>query len=234
VLLLSVAPQLFRVPALLASALQTVLWLIGLLLVPVAMVGARRYRLSRTSWRGIRFSFRGSVHEFVRIFVAGSLLTSLTLGVYYPVFVTRRQAFMISHAYFGSRKFDFDGHGRALIGPFLAMALLFVPTLGLAWFWFAARRHRFFTEHTRFGATRFRSTVGGGALAWLRLSNVVAIVVTLGLAWPWTVARSVRFYYASVTLLEPLDLDDVRQDARAASATGEGLAGLLDADFGVS
>jgi uncharacterized membrane protein YjgN (DUF898 family) len=63
---------------------------------------------------------------------------------------------------------------------------------------------------------------------------VVAIVVTLGLAWPWTVARSVRFYYASVTLQGPLDLDDVRQDARAASATGEGLAGLLDADFGVS
>ena len=234
VLLLSVAPQLLRVPAPLASALQTVLWLIGLLLVPVAMVGARRYRLSRTSWRGIRFSFRGSVHEFVRIFVVGSLLTSLTLGVYYPVFMTRRQAFMISHAYFGSRKFDFDGHSRRLIGPFLAMALLFLPTLGLSWFWFAARRHRFFTEHTRFGATRFRSTVGGGALAWLQLSNVVAIVVTLGLAWPWTVARSVRFYYASVTLQGPLDLDDVRQDSRAASATGEGLAGLLDADFGVS
>src|SRR6059036_2785480 len=27
--------------------------------IPIATVGARRYRLSRTSWRGIRFSFRG-------------------------------------------------------------------------------------------------------------------------------------------------------------------------------
>ena len=33
--------------------------LLFLMFLPVAMVGARRYRLSRTSWRGIRFSFRG-------------------------------------------------------------------------------------------------------------------------------------------------------------------------------
>jgi uncharacterized membrane protein YjgN (DUF898 family) len=234
VALLSVVPQVFRFPPAVASALQTVLWLLGLFLVPVAMVGARRYRLSRTSWRGIRFSFRGSVREFVGIFVVGSILTSLTLGVYYPVFATKRQAFMISHAYFGSRKFDFDAHGRALIGPFLTMVLLFLPTLGLSWFWFSAQRHRFFTGHTRFGATRFRSTVGGAALAWLQLSNLLAIVLTLGLAWPWTVVRGVRFYYRAVTLEGPLDLSDVRQEARAASATGEGLAGLLDADFGVS
>jgi uncharacterized membrane protein YjgN (DUF898 family) len=234
VVLLSVLPQIYGAPAPVIGALQTLLWLLGLLLFPVAMVGARRYRLSRTSWRGIRFSFRGPVREFVGIFVVGSVLTSLTLGIYYPVFVTRRQAFMVSNAYFGTRKFDFDGRGRALIGPYLVMVLLFLPTLGLSWFWFSARRNRFFTEHTRFGATVFRSTVTGGRLAWLQISNVAAIVLTLGLAWPWTVARGVRFYCRYLTLEGPLDVGDIRQDARAASATGEGLAGLLDADFGVS
>jgi uncharacterized membrane protein YjgN (DUF898 family) len=233
VVLLSVLPQLYGVPDPVTSALSTLLYLLGLLLVPVAMVGARRYRLSRSSWRGVRFSFRGSVREFIGIFVVGTILTSITLGVYYPVFVTRRQAFMISHSYFGSRKFDFDGRGRTLIGPFVLMLLLFLPTLGLAWFWFSARRHRFFTEHTRFGTTRFRSTVTGGRLAWLQISNVLAIVLTLGLAWPWTVVRSMRFTFQYLTL-GPLDVADVRQDAQAASATGEGLAGLLDADFGVS
>jgi uncharacterized membrane protein YjgN (DUF898 family) len=231
---LSILPQIYGAPDQVATALSRLLWLLGLLLVPVAMVGSRRYRLSRTSWRGIRFSFRGRVREFVGIFVVGSILTSLTLGIYYPVFVTKRQAFMVSHAYFGSRKFDFDGQGRALIGPFLGMALLFLPTLGLSWFWFSARRYRFFTEHTRVGAIRFRSTVSGARLAWLQISNVVAIVGTLGLAWPWTVVRGVRFYYRYMTLEGILDVSDVHQDARAASATGEGLAGLLDADFGVS
>src|SRR5215475_8491860 len=49
-----------------------------------AVVGARRYRLSRTSWRGIRFSFRGQVWDLVKIFIIGSFLTGLTLGLYYP------------------------------------------------------------------------------------------------------------------------------------------------------
>jgi uncharacterized membrane protein YjgN (DUF898 family) len=216
------------------AALATMLWLTGLVLVPVAMVGARRYRLSRTSWRGVRFSFRGPVRDFVGIFVVGTILTSLTLGLYYPAFITRRQAFMVSHSYFGTRPFVFDGRGRELLGPFVTMILLFVPTLGLSWFWFSARRQRYFTEHTRFGATTFRSTVTGGPLAWLKISNAVALVLTLGLAWPWTIARGLRFAFRYVTVEGGLDLADVRQDARAATATGEGLAGLLDADFGVS
>jgi uncharacterized membrane protein YjgN (DUF898 family) len=233
VALLSILPQVYGAPEMVVNALSAMLYLAGLLLVPLAMVGARRYRLSRTSWRGVRFSFRGAAREFVGIFVVGTILTSLTLGVYYPIFATRRQAFMISNSHFGSGKFDFDGRGRALIGPFLVMLLLFIPTLGLAWFWFSARRHRFFTEHTRFGTTRFRSTVTGARLAWLQISNVVAIVLTLGLAWPWTVVRSLRFTFRYLAL-GPLDVAGIRQDAQAATATGEGLAGLLDADFGVS
>ena len=233
VALLSILPRVYGAPEMVVNALSAMLYLAGLLLVPLAMVGARRYRLSRSSWRGVRFSFRGAAREFVGIFVVGTILTSLTLGVYYPVFVTRRQAFMISNSYFGSGKFDFDGRGRALLGPFLAMVLLFIPTVGLSWFWFSARRHRFFTEHTRFGTTRFRSTVTGGRLAWLQISNVAAIVLTLGLAWPWTVVRSLRFTFRYLAL-GPLDVAAIRQDAQAATATGEGLAGLLDADFGVS
>src|SRR5436309_870962 len=148
-------------PAEVRAALRNVLWLVGLLMVPVAMVGARRYRLSRMSWRGIRFSFRGRARQFVGIFVVGTILTSLTAGLYYPVFATQRQAFMVSHAYFGSRKFDFDGRGRDLMRPFLVMVLLFLPTLGLSWFRFSARRQRYFTDHTPFRATRFRPSAPG-------------------------------------------------------------------------
>ena len=230
---LAILPEVYQAPAEVRSSLRSLLWLVGLLLVPVAMVGARRYRLSRMSWRGIRFSFRGSVRKFVGIFVVGTVLTSLTAGLYYPVFGTQQQAFMVSNAYFGSRKFDFDGRGRDLMKPFIVMLLLFIPTLGLSWFWFTARRQRYFTEHTRFGAVRFRCTVKGGPLAWLTISNVVAIVGSLGLLWPWTVVRTLQFNLRNTSLHGPLGLEDIHQDARAASAMGEGLASLLDADFGV-
>jgi len=105
-----------------------------MLFVPVAMVGARRYRLSRTSWRGIRFSFHGRTWDFIKLFVGGSLLTPLTLGLYYPVFQTKQQAFMVSHARFGQRSFRFDGRGRDLLRSYLLAVLLTLPTLGLCWF----------------------------------------------------------------------------------------------------
>src|SRR5437867_6578903 len=83
--------------------------LLVFMFVPIAMVGARRYRLSRTSWRGIRFSFRGRARAFVRVFVLGSLLSALTLTLYYPFFQVRQQAFMVSNSRFGRRPFRFDG-----------------------------------------------------------------------------------------------------------------------------
>ena len=234
VALLSVLPEAYGAPPPVRHSLSTLLWLLGLLLMPVAMVGARRYRLSRTSWRGIRFSFRGRLRDFVQLFVVGHVLSSLTLGLYYPIYSTHRQKFMVSNAWFGSQKFDFDGRGRELVWPFARMILLFLPTLGLSWFWFSARRQRYFTDHSRFGPARYHSTIAGGALAWMQISNFVALVLTLGLAWPWTTVRSMRFTNRNLSLVGALDLTAIRQDAQAASATGEALSGLLDADFGVS
>jgi uncharacterized membrane protein YjgN (DUF898 family) len=202
-----------------------------LMFLPVAMVGARRYRLSRTSWRGIRFSFRGAAFEFVKIFVKGTVLTGLTFGLYYPVFVTRRQAFMISRSYFGNERFDFDGRGRELFGPFLLSVLLTLPTLGLCWVWFLARKRRYFWEHTTFGAARFGSTVTGGALLGLWTINTLLLVCTLGLAWPWVRVRNIDFAFRYLELNGPLDLERIRQQAQQASATGEGLAGFLDTGF---
>ncbi|HEU5323192.1 MAG TPA: DUF898 family protein, partial [Methylomirabilota bacterium] len=193
VMLLQLVPELLNASRPVRAAAGLVLYAVVLVFVPVAMVGARRYRLSRTSWRGIRCSFRGPTVDFVKLFAGGAVLSALTLGVYYPVFITRQQAFMVSHSYFGSQRFGFDGRGRELLRPFLVMALLFLPTLGLSWFWFAAHRQRFFMAHTTLAGARFRSTVTGGRLLGLTLGNLGLLVVTLGIAWPWLVARTLRF-----------------------------------------
>ena len=117
IVVLTVVRDVLDVGPAIKGAAAVSISLLFLMFLPVAMVGARRYRLSRTSWRGIRFSFRGPAFEFVKIFVKGTFLTGLTFGLYYPFFVTRRQAFMIAHSYFGNERFDFDGRGRELFGP---------------------------------------------------------------------------------------------------------------------
>src|SRR5262249_470343 len=57
-----------------AAATLINLLVLGGIFTPVALVGSRRYRLSRTSWRGIRFSFRGPARRFIPIFIKGNLL----------------------------------------------------------------------------------------------------------------------------------------------------------------
>jgi uncharacterized membrane protein YjgN (DUF898 family) len=207
----------------------------GLLLmfIPVAMVGSRRYRLSRISWRGVRFSFRGEIVDFIKIFLKGTLLTVITFGFYTPIFDVKRYAFMASNSYFGNQKFEFDGNGMDLFGSYILAALLTLPTLGLYWFWFLAKKQRYLWDHTSIGAARVRSTVTGGALFLLSLGNLLLLIFTLGLGWPWVLARNVRFAFTYLTLEGALDLDTIQQQAQAASPTGEGLDSILDLDTGL-
>lgn len=204
-----------------------------LVLTPMALAGARRYRLTRTSWRGIRFSFRGVMKEFVVLFLSGGFLTAITLGLYYPFFDARRQAFMVNNAFFGNRAFLFDGQGRDLFKPFLVAMLLFIPTLGLSWVWYAAARQRYFWDHTRLDDVRFRCTVTFGQLLVLYLTNFLLLAVTLGLAWSWVMVRNIRFTFTYLSLEGGMDLSMVRQEAQTATATGDALAGFMDAGLDV-
>jgi uncharacterized membrane protein YjgN (DUF898 family) len=199
--------------------------------LPLAMVGAYRYRLSRTSWRGVLFSFRGNTWKFARLFLSGLALSILTLGIYYPIFDVRRYEFMVSNSYFGQEKFRFDGNGRALLRPFLFALLLTIPTMGLYWFWYLARRKRFLWEHTAFDTLRFQSTVTGGKLLAQHLGNLLLLIITLGLAWPWVTVRKIRFVFNYLTLDGVMDPTKIRQEAQSASATGEALSGFMDTGF---
>jgi uncharacterized membrane protein YjgN (DUF898 family) len=215
------------------------LYLAGMLvLVPVAVVGSRRYRLSRTSWREIRFSFRGRAKELIRIFLPGAILTGITLGIYYPFFLNRLRAFLVSNCYFGSRSFGYDGKGSELFRIYALGVLLSVLTLGVYYFWFDAKKERYYWSHTSFATGRFRATVTGFDFLRLAFGYVFLLLVTLGLAWPWIQAHYARFRASKLLLDGPVDLVAIQQEALAASATGEGLAdlvdvGLLDVDLGI-
>ncbi len=201
-------------------------------LVTIAMIAPWRYRLSRTSWRGIRFSFRGSLKEFAKFFLGGSLLTLVTLGMYYPIFQTKIFGFKMSHSCFGNRKFGFNGKGKDLLGSFLLAVLLFIPTFGLYWFWFRAKMKRYLWNHTSFGNARFHSTVTGGGLCMLFLTNGLLLIFSLGLAWSWVMVRSIKFHLSYLALKGPIDVHSIQQDAQSATAMGEGLENLMDLDTG--
>jgi uncharacterized membrane protein YjgN (DUF898 family) len=157
--------------------------------IPVAMVGARRYRLSRTSWRGIRFSFRGPAVEFLRIFIVGSLLSLLTVGLYYPFFEAQRYRFMTVNAYFGSRRFGFDGRSQDL----LVLYLLAVLVAGVS------------ILVTSVVVAAIAAVLAAAASALSPDSPLHALPVyvfllplflpTLGAVWAWFSAKKLRYFW---------------------------------------
>lgn len=205
-----------------------VFWLVIMALIPVAILGARRYRLSRTSWRGVRFSLRGDTGEFVRLWLGGVLLSCITLGFYSPFFQTNVRRFLTRNARFGNRGFQFDGEGNDLFGPYVRAFFLSIITLGIYGFWWRAERERYFWSHTKFGGARLRSTMTGGGLFGLMVTNALLLVFTLGIAGAWVVVRTRRYLMECVNVDGALDLDAIVQDRALASATAEGLADVLD------
>lgn len=204
----------------------------ALLLWPVARAGAHRYRLNRMSWRGIRFSFRGSTWRFLVMSIAGYLTTIVTLGFYLPFFQMRIRRFLLDRAYFGDRAFRFSGRGADILLNYLCAVPLAFMTLGFSWAWWSALRQRYYWDHTTFAGARFRCHVTGGKLLWLWMGNFLIAVPTLGLGMSWVTLRSLRFWTRHIEVIGDLDLATVHQDARAASAMGESFADFLGFDFG--
>ena len=112
------------------SAVGVAYTLVLFVLIQVAFYRMWRYRLTRTTWRGIRFGLDGSTWRFLGLSVGWSLLSVVTLGMAYPWMRVALMRYRIQHTRFGQTRFDFAGSGKALFGPFLlAFGLPVVLTL---------------------------------------------------------------------------------------------------------
>jgi uncharacterized membrane protein YjgN (DUF898 family) len=208
------------------------------LLTPLITVGTWRFRLSRTAWRGVRFSFRGTVGGYARVFLPGFALATVTLGAFWPDLHVRTRRYLVENSYFGQARFTYDGRGRDLFLPMFVAVLFFVPTMGFSWAWFRAKRENYDWSRTQLGSLRFKAHLTGRSLGWLWSSNLVLVVATVGLAWPWTRIRSLRYRLTRLEVIGDVNWDGFMQDARASSATGEEIgqvmgSSLFDGGFGL-
>ncbi len=229
ILTTTLLPMLWDNP--MAEAVGQLLLAAGfVVLLPLAIIGSMRYRLSRTSWRGVRFGFQGGYRELLGIMLRSFLLTGLTLGLYFPFYQTNLRRFLAEHSRFGSASFTFHGDGWALLGRYVLTILLTLPTLGLAWLWYFAFQRRYYWDHTTLAGGLFRCTVTGWGLFGLYAVNLIIIIASLGLAIPWATVRTKRYEMERLVLQGPGDIEHITQQAQAATPTGEELSGFLDVD----
>ena len=103
-----------------------------------ALYRARRYRLSRTVYRGIRFSQTGSAWAYALRALLWWGLTLFTLGFAYPFQMAALERYKMRNTYYGVQGGRFDGAGWRLLLRGLPVWLLIVGPLALAVAGFAA------------------------------------------------------------------------------------------------
>jgi len=147
----------------------------------VALFRARRYRMTRTAWRGISFGLTGSGARYGVQFLCYSFLTILTLGLARPLGEVRLQSYLMNNSWFGSGEFRFDGRAGELFRRWALCWLLIPVTLGLSLMWYAAARTRYFAERTRFQTLHFAMPVTFGDLARILLPYFLVLALLFGL-----------------------------------------------------
>lgn len=169
-------------------------------IVPLAFYGGRRYQMSRLSWRGVRFSFRGRLGECYRIMIVGVLLSPLTFGLYYPHFRAKLTRYWIAHSYFGNTPLHYTGMEKDLFSIYLGYWSRTILYVILAFALMAA-----LVMITGGGIGGLRHLAGGGMA---QMSNAAGLSMVIGiqvimllmyagiaLNWLWWQAAEHRFHW---------------------------------------
>ncbi|WLB93058.1 YjgN family protein [Bradyrhizobium japonicum] len=130
-----------------------------------AIFRARRYRLTRTVWRGVRFWMDGSGWAYSLRAMLWGLLVFLTLGLALPWRAAALERYKMQHTHYGELSGDFEGDGWTffkrgwwlwLLSP---VALVIFPLAPFFYAEFKAREWRWWLDGIRIGGVSLSSNL---------------------------------------------------------------------------
>lgn len=219
------------------GTLGILLFYIGFIaLLPIAIHGSYKYRMSRTSWRGIRFGYRGDRNELLINFFKWFGLTIITLGIYGSWFSINLRKYIIGNIRFGDIEMEYDGNGAEYFMLNLKGYLLTLITFGIYGFWWQQEIIEYYINNLKMHKDNqsidFQTTVTGGGIFKLTIVNIILMIFTLGLAYAWVQMRTFKYIASNIELEGTIDLDTIHQtEAVYKDATGEDIGDMLDMDF---
>lgn len=131
---------------------------------------ARRYRLTRTVWRGVRFWMDGSGWAYTLRASLWGILVVLTLGLALPWREAALERYKMRHSYYGSLRGRFEAQGWEFFkrGWWLwlcaLVSIFFTPLAPFVYGAFKAVEWRWWLSGIRFGDARLESNLSRGAL----------------------------------------------------------------------
>ena len=152
-----------------------------------AIFRARRYRATRTVWRGVRFWMSGSGWAYSWRACLWTLLALLTLGLALPWRESALERYKMRHLHYGDLPARFDGTGWELFKQIWWLWLLSLPIITLPWTYpaYKAVLWRWWICGVRFGEVRLESDLRTGglmglywaAIGWMTLLIVADIIL---------------------------------------------------------
>jgi uncharacterized membrane protein YjgN (DUF898 family) len=151
-----------------------------------AIYRARRYRLTRTVWRGVRFWMSGSGWSYAARAALWAVLVALTLGLLLPWREAALERYKMRHSYYGDLQGSFEGRGWEffkrgwwlwLLTP---IALYVLPLAPFVYAAFKAVEWRWWISGIRFGGVRLESRLRRAELIglyWKVIGSIVLLAV---------------------------------------------------------
>lgn len=160
-----------------------------------AVYRARRYRLARTVYRGIRFHQTGSAIRYAVCAIFWWAMIGITVGLAYPFAQASLERFKLRNTHYGDLQGDFTGSGwRLFFRGVLLWAVVVVPFLLGAIVAIAAVDWDAVAEAARRG--------GGDAASRIEAANVgpAMVVATLGASWSMLAAAVLYPAFQAIVL----------------------------------
>lgn len=143
-----------------------------------AIYRARRYRLTRTVWRGVRFWMTGSGWAYAMRSTLWALFAIVTLGIALPWRAAALERYKMYHSWYGDLQGSFEGKGWELfkrvwwIGVLMPFALIVFPALPFLYSRYKAEEWRWWISGIRFGGVTLESHLAPNALHGLYWSVI--------------------------------------------------------------
>lgn len=204
--------------------------------IPLAIHGSYRYRMSRTTWRGIRFGYRGDKWVLFGNMLKWLFLSLITLGIYSAWMEVKMRKYIFSNVRAGSASFSYEADGGRLFWIIIKGYLLTIITLGIYMFWWQKELFEFYVNnmelHEGEKKITFKSEVTGGGIFGLSIVNLLLLVFTLGIGFAWVEMRTYRYFINNIKVEGDIDLDKLMQtEEDYTDATGDEMADFFDIDF---
>jgi len=197
-------------------------------LIPIAIFGSVRYRLSRTSLRGVRFGLDGGAKGYLLLYLKVMLFTVLTLGLYGPYGSNQLHRYLIARHRYGSEAFAYDGPDIEAWKISIRGFFLTIFTFGFYYSWYIANISRFRLAHTTFQGARGRLDLRGGEMFQIVMVSYFGMLLTLGIGLPWVTTYALQVILSKISFEGPIDFGRIEQRAVTGSAAADDLASALD------